>query len=123
MLHVDEASNPLEAAELLSESRYSVILLDLVMPNGGGSKVLEILAELQHQRGAVVLVVTGARESVIDALDASLIHGIVRKPFDPAEVGQLARACTELRAGRTMEAMCVATVLVGSPLIAWLSKL
>lgn len=123
LLHVDEASNPLEAAERLGENRYSVILLDLVMPNGGGGKVLEILSELEHQRGAVVLVVTGARDSVVDALDPTLIHGIIRKPFDPYDVAQLTRVCTEVRGTRGLEAMCMATVLVGSPLIAWLAKL
>ena len=121
-LAVDEASDGQEGAAMAEAGRYSVILLDLVMPNGGGAEVLRKLDSLNPTSGAVVLVITGAQQRIIDSLDARRVHGIITKPFDAQELASLVRACADIRSSKSMGAMCAATVLAGSPLLALLSS-
>jgi DNA-binding response OmpR family regulator len=115
-LDVDCAENGRQALELIRENHYSVVLLDLLMPEMNGFEVLEKLD--QHLR-PVVLVITGADHSTVSELDARIVHGIVRKPFDPQELGELVRACAEIRDRGSLGAMAVATMIAGTPLFAF----
>jgi CheY-like chemotaxis protein len=117
-LHVDEAVDGSDAIALLSENRYSVVLLDLLMPNIDGFGVLDTLAG--HAHPPIVLVVSGADRRVIDQLDSRKIHGIIRKPFDPVEIADIVAACTEIRGRSAFETMAYATAIAGAPLIALL---
>jgi len=105
-LNVDEAEDGETAARLLRAHTYSVVLLDLLMPNVNGFQVLDVMMNVRSS--AVVLVVTGAPREVIDELDAERIHGIIRKPFDPEEVASIVAACTEIRARNLLGTMAVA---------------
>ena len=54
-LQVEVASDPHEGVNRALESRYQLILLDLMMPSLGGEEVLSLLKPLgRHQRVAVV---------------------------------------------------------------------
>ncbi|HET8773873.1 MAG TPA: response regulator [Thermoanaerobaculia bacterium] len=117
-LVVDEAVDGSNAIALLSENRYAVVLLDLLMPNVDGFGVLDALADGAHP--PIVLVVSGADRRVIDQLDSRKIHGIVRKPFDPVEIADVVAACTEIRGRSALGTMAYATALAGAPLIALL---
>jgi DNA-binding NtrC family response regulator len=121
-LTVDSAADGREALEHLRASRYSVILLDLLMPRVNGFDVLKALKDQVVSSPTVVLVVTGADRNVVEELDADLIHGIVRKPFDVEDLVSLVAACAEIRARGTFEAMAVA-VLTSAPLLSWLQRL
>ncbi len=77
------------------------MLLDLLMP--------------------VVLVVTGADRRALAQLDAQRIHGIVRKPFDSEELASLVVACAEIRSRLNLGTMAIATMIAGSPFLAWLN--
>jgi CheY-like chemotaxis protein len=120
-LTVDEARDGREAIELLREHDYAVVILDLIMPAADGFMVIEALKEERLAGSPVVLVVSGADRAVIEQLDAQLIHGIIRKPFDPAEVASLVSACAEIRGRSAFETMAIATMIAGGPLLAWLS--
>lgn len=120
-LRVDSATNGSEAVELLAQNRYGVVLLDLIMPVGDGYSVLECIRRTPPAEVPVVLVVTGADRSQIERLDASVIHGIVRKPFEPEELAALVLACVEIRDRSAFETMVMA-VMAGTPLIALLSR-
>ncbi len=121
-LHVDEARNGREALELAEANPYSVILLDLLMPEVDGFVVLERLEQDTRHAGAVVLVITGADRSVLDELHSQRIQGIIKKPFDVEEVASVVAACTEIRGRANLGAMALATVIAGSQLwAAWLS--
>ena len=117
-LLVDEATDGREAIGLLSENRYAVVLLDLLMPNVDGFGVLDAIGE--GADAPIVLVVTGAERRLLDRLDSKKIHGIVKKPFDPVEIADVVGACTEIRARSTFETMAFATAFAGAPLIALL---
>lgn len=118
-LVIDEAAGGREAVELLREHRYSVVVLDLLMPGVSGFAVLDAIAQ-NDGHSPVVLVVTGAERSVLGRLDSQKIHGIVKKPFDPQEVAAVVAACAEIRGRSAFETMALATMITGAPLIALL---
>ena len=121
-LTVHEAADGREAIALLRENQYAVIILDLLMPGVDGFAVIEALKDGGHQASApVVLVLTGADRSTMNRLDAELIHGIVRKPFDPIEIATLVIACADIKSRNAFDAMTIAaTMMSGAPLLAWL---
>lgn len=94
-LAIDEASDGSEAITLLGQNRYSVVLLDLLMPNVSGFGVLESIEE--SAKAPIVLVLSGADRRVLDQLTSTKIHGIVKKPFDPTEIADVVNACAEIR--------------------------
>ncbi|HKO54754.1 MAG TPA: response regulator [Thermoanaerobaculia bacterium] len=117
-LEVDVAADGREALDLLAERRYTVIVLDLIMPNVDGFGVLDGM----QARGdsPVVLVLTGADRRMLEDLDSQRIHGVVRKPFDPEELASLVVACAEIKGRSPFETMAMA-MLAGGPILAWLS--
>lgn len=117
-LEVDVATDGREALELLRERRYTVIVLDLIMPVVDGFGVLEGMDGIEDS--PVVLVLTGADRRMLDQLDARRIHGVVRKPFDPEELASLVVACAEIKGRSPFETMAMA-MLAGGPILAWLS--
>lgn len=117
-LQTDEASNGLEAIELLRENRYVVVLLDLTMPGLDAFAVLNAID--QNSTAPIVLVVSGVDRRVLDQLDSTRIHGIVKEPFDPLEVAGIVAACAEIRGWSAFETMAYATILSSAPLIALL---
>lgn len=116
-LVIDEADNGRGAIELLREHAYSVVLLDILMPDVNGFDVLDAI-DAEALNAPVVLVVSGADRNLLDRLDSQRIHGIVRKPFDPVEIAAVVAACVEIRSNRGFETMAIATMLTGAQLIA-----
>jgi CheY-like chemotaxis protein len=116
-LIIDEAANGREALDLLRENAYSVVLLDILMPELNGFEVLDAIGT-EMLSAPVVLVVSGVDRNVLDRLDSERIHGIVRKPFDPLEVAAVVAACAEIRGNRGFEAMAIATMVTGAQLMA-----
>jgi CheY-like chemotaxis protein len=115
-LHVDCAEDGREALRLMRENQYAVVLLDLLMPEMNGFEVLE---NMDEDLRPVVLVVTGADQSTVAELDARIVHGIVRKPFDPHELAALVRACAEVRGRGPLGAMAIAAMFAGTPLLTY----
>jgi CheY-like chemotaxis protein len=116
-LMVDEAADGREALDLLKENTYSVVLLDLLMPNVDGFGVIDGLTS-----APVVLVITGADRALVKRLDAKKIHGVVRKPFDPDDLADLVVACAEIRSRSAFETMAISAMIAGGPLLAWLNR-
>jgi DNA-binding response OmpR family regulator len=89
---VDEARDGREAIGKLAEGDYQALFLDLMMPLCSGQ---EVIAFLREQRGArkCVVVMTAAGPRDTGALDLSLVHRVLQKPFDLAEVLAAAEAC------------------------------
>ena len=116
---VDQATDGRQALDLLSSNKYAVVLLDLMMPDIDGFHVLKALEDARVQ--PVVLVVTGAERSQLGELDAKRIHGIVRKPFDPEDLGDVVVQCAEIRGRGALETMAISTLLATLPLLAGLN--
>lgn len=119
-LTVDRAAGGREALDLLRQNNYSVVLLDLMMPELDGFQVLQAIDTAALQ--PVVLVVTGADRSQLRALDSKRIHGIVRKPFDPDDLGDIVMQCAEIRSRSTFEAMAISAIIAGGPLLALITN-
>jgi CheY-like chemotaxis protein len=119
-LVVDDASDGKEALDLIETRAYGVVLLDLLMPVMNGFDVLGRLERMTPR--PVVIVVTGADRSAIESLDAGAIHGVIRKPFDPEELGSVVASCAEIRSRMSLEAMAMALV-AGGPILALLNRL
>ena len=120
-LTVDTVEGGAEALDLIQQNHYSVVLLDLMMPGMDGFTVLQKLND-PSMPSPVVLVVSGADRSSIDrARGASLVHGIVRKPFDPDELATLVVTCAEIRSRGSFGTMAMA-VIAGSPFLALLNR-
>ena len=70
-----------------------------------------------------MIVLTAADQHVVGRLDPRVVHGIIRKPFDVQDVTNLVVACADIRGRGAFEAMALAAVVAGSPLMAWLTKM
>jgi CheY-like chemotaxis protein len=92
-LDVDAASDGEEAIQKLQEHEYSVILLDLMMPHVDGFGVIDYLREHPQPTKPVVLVITAYADQKFKRVDPEIVAGVVRKPFEVAELGSLVRLC------------------------------
>ena len=77
---VDTARNGVEAIDSLQSSRYSFVLLDLMMPRISGYEVLDFLSSRPAEERPLVLVLTAGLEP--RSFDSSLVVGTIHKPFD-----------------------------------------
>ena len=79
-LSVDTARHGAEALERLERCRYSVMLLDLMMPRVSGWQVLEEIAKYDPAHRPIVIVLTAGTEP--RDIDPNLVAGSIKKPFD-----------------------------------------
>jgi CheY-like chemotaxis protein len=94
---VDCASNGREAFEYLRRGSYSVIFLDLVMPEINGMELLERLERDSPMLMRRVIVMTGAPNRLSERTDAGTVWGVIRKPFDMPELIRSAKICASGR--------------------------
>jgi len=90
---VDAASDGLEAIECLKKNEYAVVLLDLMMPRLDGFGVIEWLKANPPLIKPIVIVITAYADQRFKEVDADFVAGVLRKPFEVAELGNLVRAC------------------------------
>ncbi len=98
--NVDCANDGREAYDQLNCHTYSVILLDLMMPEVNG---FELLDRLQRESPTLlerVIVMTGASQRSIERLDQSNIWGLIRKPFDIDNLVSSTLACAQGKPNR-----------------------
>jgi two-component system sensor histidine kinase/response regulator len=94
---VDCAADGRVAFDQLERRAYSVILVDLMMPDVNG---FELLARMHRESPMLlprVIVMTGASQRTIQKLDTSDIWGLIRKPFDIEDLITSAIDCAEGR--------------------------
>ena len=77
---LDTARNGVEALEHLSTCRYSLVILDLMMPRMSGYEVLEKLGAQPEGTRPLVLVLTAGLDR--KPFDRSFVVGTIHKPFD-----------------------------------------
>ena len=97
---VDCASDGRIAYDQLNRHRYSVILLDLMMPEVNG---FEFLEQIERESPALlerVIVMTGASQRSIEKLNTSHIWGLIRKPFDIDNLVSSTLACAQGKPNR-----------------------
>jgi len=90
---VDAASDGLEAIECLKKHEYAVVLLDLMMPRLDGFGVIDWLRANPPLIKPIIIVITAYADQRFKEVDSEVVAGVLRKPFDVAELGNLVRAC------------------------------
>ncbi|MGZ8797532.1 MAG: response regulator [Thermoanaerobaculia bacterium] len=80
-LDVDTARDGAEAIERLNEDRYSVVLLDLMMPRVDGFAVLRHMQEHHPEKLGCTIVASALPESEILKGFESPVFGVHAKPF------------------------------------------
>ncbi len=81
-LKTDEANDGVEGIDHLERTDYSVVLLDLIMPNMSGHEVIAHLNKRTVGDVPVVIVMTGSAEKSFRDLDDSIVTIFLRKPLD-----------------------------------------
>ncbi len=86
-IHCDFAADGEEVLEMLSQKRYSVLLLDLMMPYIDG---IGVMAEMKATGDTTpVIVLTAGGPSLIHKVDQSMVRSVISKPFDVNIVAKL----------------------------------
>ena len=100
-LAVDGASDGFAALDRLATASYSVIIVDLMMPRMDGFTFLEAFRKLALPIRPLIFVMTAYDDLALLELDATLVHGYLKKPFDVEQVVTLIRDAAEVlhRAG------------------------
>jgi len=88
---VDTARNGEEALDRLARCRYSIMLLDLMMPRMSGYEVLSSLEASNSSLHPLVIVLTAGNEP--RELNPRIVAGTLRKPFDIEILIDTVRAC------------------------------
>ena len=94
---VDTAPDGRAAFDQIHRHPYSVILLDLMMPEVNGFELLERLKRDSPSLLEKVIVMTGASQRSIEKLDTTGIWGMIRKPFDIDKLVSSTLACSQGR--------------------------
>ena len=92
-LLVDSAADGAEAIALLEQHEYAVILLDLMMPRVDGFGVIEYIKNHPQIYKPVILVITAYADQRFKQVDPDIVAGVLRKPFEVADLGALTRLC------------------------------
>lgn len=88
---VEEAADGIEALEKIRTSDYSVILLDVLMPEKDGLEVLQALGMPANAAGSRVVAMSGGGSQVAGSLALKLAEGfgakaVLYKPFSIDEL-------------------------------------
>ena len=92
-LEVDCVADGAEAIEKLQQHEYAVVLVDLMMPRVDGFGVIEHLKDHPPAYKPVVLVITAYADQTFKKVDPTVVTGVIRKPFEVADVGNVVRLC------------------------------
>jgi DNA-binding response OmpR family regulator len=95
-LPVDNARDGAEAIQKLAAGDYGVLVLDLMMPGIDGFAVIEHLRTVPMR--PAIIVITAGDTAAIRRLDGSMVHSVLRKPFDIDVLGDLIIAAARMMA-------------------------
>ena len=90
-LAVDCAGDGVAGLEKLASATYAVVIVDLMMPRMDGFAFLDAFRELTFPIRPVVFVMTAYDDAALVKLDAQLVHGSFKKPFDLQQVVNVVR--------------------------------
>lgn len=80
---IDAVSDGRKAMEQLRKNRYSVIVLDLMVPEVNGFEVIAFLKESGSR--TPVAVVSAVSQQALTNLDLDIVKVVISKPFDVDE--------------------------------------
>jgi two-component system alkaline phosphatase synthesis response regulator PhoP len=80
---IDTASDGRVALEKLSSERYSVLVLDLMVPELNGFEIIDYIK--RENLGIPVAVVSAVSQQALTKLDLDVVKLVISKPFDVDE--------------------------------------
>jgi len=92
----DEASNGLEALDLLSAVRYDIVLTDLKMPGLDGLGLLARIKELYPDTDVILFTGYATIRTSVQAMRGGA-YDYLPKPFDPEDLVRAVQRCMERR--------------------------
>lgn len=90
---VDRVRNGEEAIEAMQRCRYTVALVDLMMPVKNGWEVLDWLATQPKNERPLAIVLTAGTAS--RSMSPDVVAGTIRKPFDVELLLDIVVACAD----------------------------
>ena len=103
---VDTAESGEEALEKLTETPYSLMILDLKLPGLDGMEVLRQVVDRYPEMKVIIITAYGSIEVAVEAMKVGAID-FLQKPFQPTEVrdmvGRILQAPPEGRPPRKYE--------------------
>jgi DNA-binding response OmpR family regulator len=93
-IEIDTATDGKLAIEKLQSQKYSVIVLDLMIPEANGFQVIEFLKSSNLR--TPVAVVSAVSQQALTKLDLDVVKLVISKPFDVDEFTKaILRLCAE----------------------------
>jgi DNA-binding response OmpR family regulator len=93
-VQIDTAADGLTAIDKLRTSHYSVLVLDLMVPELNGFEVIEFLK--RENMTVPVAVVSAVSQQALTRLDLDIVKLVISKPFDVDEFSKAILAlCAE----------------------------
>lgn len=93
-VEIDTAADGRTAIEKLQQNRYSVLVLDLMVPEINGFEVIEFIR--REKLDVPVAVVSAVSQQALTSLDLDVVRLVMSKPFDVDEFTQAVLAlCAE----------------------------
>ncbi len=96
----EEAGSGEDAVDRVGSAEYDVILLDMIMPKGGGIETLSHIKKLSPRSGVIMLTAFATIENAVDAVKLG-VREYLPKPF---KIDQLLTAIRRVIAERTFQA-------------------
>lgn len=97
---VDAATDGVAALELVRDSEYAVIVLDLMMPRLNGFDFLDAFAAACPTARSAIFVLSAFDDRQTAKLRPAQVHAILKKPFDLTQVVTMIREVVALRSAQ-----------------------
>ena len=91
-VRADIAEDGERATKMLTDGKYAVVLLDLLMPRLDGHGVIAYMRE--HHIETPVIVISAVGDTASD-LDPQLVRVVLQKPFEARDLRKVVRAVVE----------------------------
>jgi DNA-binding response OmpR family regulator len=89
---IDVAKDALEAKRLLSEGRYKVLVVDLILPRGSGFEIVAFVRSSGLSTKLSTLVITAADPSALAGLDRAVVKTLFFKPLNVEHLANYVQA-------------------------------
>ena len=96
----DLARDGADAIAKLEQNRYSVLIVDLMMPVKDGYAVVEWVKQHADPKPAIIVVSAGD-SAALRRLDGSVVHSVIRKPFDIDVLSDMIAAAAQIAEGES----------------------
>lgn len=81
---VSQSDNAEQALAMLDEAAPDLLLLDVMMPDTDGPKLLEAIRSIERYRSIPAIFMTAKADAEVkDRLAGKGVLGVITKPFDP----------------------------------------